>query len=456
MGPHKDKNRPSAGTMSEVVRVSTPLVAAALMTTLNGFTDNLFLARHSETALRAALPANVFAGFVTMLALVTIGYCGTMLARALGSRRPAHAVSIAANGILLSLASSVLFAAVAPAVRPTLLLFGHAPDMLALECSLLYYLLAAGPVAVAASVAAGFFAGQGLTRAVAAATACGVVAKTALTPLLVFGPGPLPEMGIEGAGVASIASHLAVCLAYLAAAVRNPLARAAARRRSLLAFRPGLAADILRYGLPLCGQEIVGYGSFFALVALIGRLDASSAAASSAVFAINCPFNAIVNGFREGVEILVGRASGQKDIKSVVSTVKAASALAIAMSLAYVAVLALFRRPLLAMFLSGDAASIDRPAFFSVGSRVLLMLMLRTTVEFLMFVFMFALRGIGCTQAIFRTGLAIAATAWLPGLVLVTLYHPTAPAYWFLMVITSALGCLIYCIRLRRQLAFAA
>ena len=73
-----------------------------------------------------------------------------------------------------------------------------------------------------------------------------------------------------------------------------------------------------------------------------------------------------------------------------------------------------------------------------------------------MFVFMFALRGIGCTQAIFRTGLAIAATAWLPGLVLVTLYHPTAPAYWFLMVITSALGCLIYCIRLRRQLAFAA
>ena len=104
--------RSAWGGAADVLRVSLPLVAAALLTALNGFTDNLFLARHSETALRAALPANVFAGFVTMLALVTIGYCGTMLARALGSRRPAHAVSIAANGILLSLASSVLFAAV--------------------------------------------------------------------------------------------------------------------------------------------------------------------------------------------------------------------------------------------------------------------------------------------------------------------------------------------------------
>ncbi len=444
--------RRAPGGLSEVLRVSLPLVAAAVMTSMNGFTDNLFLARHSEAALRAALPANVFAGFVTMLALVTVGYCGTMLARALGSGRAAHAVAIAANGLMLSFASVVLFAAVLPTVRPLLALFGHPPDMIVLECSLLRYLLAGGPVAVAASVAAGFFAGQGHTRVVATATAVGVAVKVALTPVFVFGPGPLPAMGIDGAGASCIASHLATCATYLAAMPRNPLARAAARRPSLLAFRPKLAGEIVRFGLPLCGQEIVGYGSFFALVALIGRLDPGSAAASSAVFAINCPFNAVINGFREGVEILVGRAAGRRRTDEISRTVKSATALAIALSLAYIAALAAFRRPLLGMFLSSDDPNIDRSFFFSVGSRVLLMLMLKTTAEFIMFIFMFALRGIGRTQTIFRTGLVITLVAWLPGLAVVTIYHPTAPAYWFLMVLTSVLGCAIYSVCLRLQL----
>ena len=354
--------RSARGGAADVLRVSLPLVAAALLTALNGFTDNLFLARHSDTALRAALPANVFAGFVTMLATVTMGYSGTMLARALGGKKPARAVSTAANGLMLSFASALLFAAAAPLVRPLFLLFGHAPDILEPECTLSNYLLAAGPLAVAASVAAGYYAAQGLTRAVAAATAAGVVVKVSLTPLLVFGAGPFPEMGIEGAGAASITSHIAVCIAYAAAACGNPLAKSAARHPGLLAVRPAIASEILRCGLPLCGQEVVGYGSFFALVALIGRLDPSSAAASSAVFALNCPFNAVIIGFREGVEMLVGRAAGRKALAEISRTLKSACCIAVALSLAYIAVLAAFRRELLEAFLSKDGGKIDLPA----------------------------------------------------------------------------------------------
>ena len=80
------------------------------------------------------------------------------------------------------------------------------------------------------------------------------------------------------------------------------------------------------------------------------------------------------------------------------------------------------------------------------------MLTLRTGAEFLMFIFMFAMRGIGRTQAIFKIGLVISAAVWLPGLALVTACHPSAPAYWSILVLTSAAGCAIYYASLRRSL----
>ena len=149
--------------------------------------------------------------------------------------------------------------------------------------------------------------------------------------------------------------------------------------------------------------------------------------------------------------MLVGRAAGRKAPAEISRTLKSACCIAVALSLAYIAVLAAFRREFLEAFLSKDGGKIDLPAYFSAGNRIILMLSLRTGAEFLMFIFMFAMRGIGRTQTIFKIGLVISAAVWLPGLALVTACHPSAPAYWFILALTSAVGCAIYYASLRRQ-----
>lgn len=422
-----------------VLRISIPLVAAAVTTTLNGFTDNFFLARFSESALRASIPANAFAGFFTTLITVTLGYCGTMLATAHGGGHRARAIALASNGLYLALLSTPVFLAAMSSSHLVLGLFGHDPKVLGQESTLASIILAAGPLAALSSVSAGFFAGQGLTRIVGVATVLGASAKIVLTPLFVFGIGPLPEMGISGAGCSYVASSLFICVSYALMATRNPLAVAALRHRRLLTFRPKIALGILRLGAPLCGRTIVGQGSFFALVALIGRLDATSVAASSAVCAINCPFYAVVTGVREGVEILTGRLNGQRDREGIRRIIRSASVLSLFLSAVYIATLFCFGRNLLGAFLSSDTP-LDRTAFFTVGQSVILMFALRIAFEFLSEIIHFILRGIGRTDLVLLTGVIVAFAIWIPGLSLVTIFHPTAPAYWMLTILTSIAG----------------
>lgn len=425
----------------EILRFTAPLVAASVITALNGFTDSFFLARFSDAAMRAALPANTFAGFVTTIVVVAVGYCGTMLARALGGGSRARAVAIAANGLLLAAVSSALFAAAIPLSRVVLGLFGHADGIARLEETLAAIMLAGGPLAAAAAVCAGFFSGQGLTRTVWRVTFLGIAVKILLTPLLVFGSGPLPEMGIAGSGVSFIAAQLVVCTTYAVAACRNPLARLAFRRPRLLRIRPGILGNILGSGLPLSASMVVGYGSFFALVSLVGRLDPASVAASTAVFAINCPFNAVITGMSEGVEIICGRRHGERNVDAVVRTTKVACLLSSGMSLLYVVALTLAGRTALGWFLpSGE--TLDEARYFAVGIGVVAMLAFRIAFEFVQHVLEAAMRGMGNTSGVFISTVATSVGAWIPGCVVSTLFFPSAVAFWATMVAAALLGCI--------------
>lgn len=423
------------------MRFTAPLVAASVVTALNGFTDSFFLARHSDAAMRAALPASTFAGFVTTVVSVALGYSGTMLARALGGGRPARAAAIAANGLILAAASSAVFAAAIPASRVILGLFGHAGDIASLEERLVALLLAGGPFAAAASVCAGFFAGQGLTRIVGCVTFLGIAVKILLTPLLVFGAGPLPQMGIAGSGISFIVSQVAVCTAYAIAARRNPLAHLAIRRRRLMSLRPTLFRDILRSGLPLSGSMVVGYGSFFTLVSLIGRLDAAAVAASTAVFAINCPFNAVITGMSEGVEVMCGRRHGEGDTLGIVRIAKTACLLASALSLAYIAALSFFGRTALGWFISPEPL-FDSERFFVVGSGIVAMLAFRIAIEFVQHILEAAMRGTGRTADILLSTVVTSAAAWIPGCIMSATLFPSAISYWATMIAAAIVGCI--------------
>ena len=441
--------------MKTILRLSFPLVAAEIAISFNGFTDGLFLSRLSETALRASLPANMIAACVLAPITAALSYSGTLVAQACGGRRPAQAVAVFAQALWMTLASVPVFFAAIPVAQTTLALFGHGPDILGQERLLSAITLAGSPLTLASAVAAGFFSGQRKTRLVGAVTIAGAFAKIVLTPLLVFGIGPLSAQGIAGAGLAFVGSGLITSAIYLAALLRDPLARTVLRRPRLLAFRPKLSANILRKSGPVFASSVISTGAFMLTVSLIARLDALSAAASSAVFAINCPFNAVMSGIRSGIVILIGRHTGGHRVDEIARTLKASCAIASVLSLGYIALLAVFAHGLLRLFLSSDTP-FNEGAFLACGTGIIVLLAVRIPIEFGGLIVQAALLGVGRTRALLDSSLQISAGVWVPLLALVTWLRPSAAAYWLTIAVHTLLRALVNLRSLRLHLPSAA
>ena len=125
-----------------------------------------------------------------------------------------------------------------------------------------------------------------------------------LVPLLVFGLGPVPALGITGAGVATIASFTAstVALAWYLASGRTPLKLS--WRGVQLQGR--LFRDILRVGAPLSLQPILNNVALTLLTFYAGTLGPRTLAGIGAAVRLEYLMYPIVFGLGAAVVAMVG------------------------------------------------------------------------------------------------------------------------------------------------------
>src|SRR5580698_9599248 len=169
------------------------------------------------------------------------------VARAVGAGRHQDASALLFHAIVLAVIVGALFTLAAELAGPLLYrALGGRGD--ALEAALRYsnYLFAGSIPVWVVNLQAAALRGAGNVRVPALVTLVGAMVMIPLSPLLIFGFGPVPRLGISGAG---IAFGLYYCGAMLY------LLHYMASGRSGLAFRivrlrGDLFADILRVGIP--------------------------------------------------------------------------------------------------------------------------------------------------------------------------------------------------------------
>lgn len=424
-----------------IMRLALPLALAGTATAINGLADGFFLSRHSDVALRAAVPANTLVGGILAFFTAAIGYAGTIQARAHGGKRRAEALAtLMAAGILAALSLPILLL-LTPLAHAALAAFSPAAELLEAERRLVDIMLRGGVLQLLGIVGLSYFMGQGRTLLAGAALGAGALVKLAATPLLVFGYGPVPSFGIDGAGLAYVFEHLFLALGLLAALLCElPLLRAVPRRH-VFGRLVAAGGSLLRHGIPLGLVTVVGYATFFVLTSLLARLEAAAASASSILMAINCPFNALVVGFSQATEIAVGQRRGAGDREGVLSAFRAAVISGLALSALYGVFLLAFGPRLAEVFLPRDAA-LDTVSFANVIHALVIALAVRVGFEFVSNLFSATLRGLGLTRALTWAGLGTTVLVWLPTTAAAVRFLPTAEALWGVMILTSALGIL--------------
>lgn len=297
------------GGSRELIALALPLVVSQSFMTVQVFVDTILLAWHDEREMAASFPAMMWFWLAFGVLQVTAGYASTFVAQYMGAGRPERVGPAVWQGIYFAILSGLLCLLAVPAVPFLISLGGHTEGLQALEAIYLRCLcFAALPMLIMAAIN-GFFSGRGQTWTVLGIEAAGTAVNVALAVLLVFGRGGAPEMGIAGAGWATVAGSWVSALTALGLFLRRRYAEEFATRSGCRPERE-LFGRLLRYGLPAGAQVFSDVLVFHVFSQLVGRLGEAQAGASALTVRLNMVAFLPMQGIAQAVSILVGQRLG--------------------------------------------------------------------------------------------------------------------------------------------------
>lgn len=423
-----------------LIRTATPLVLAQLAFAANAFVTQVFLARHSATALHASLPGSMLAVTLSAFFINTLGYSGTLIAQRHGSGDERGANRLFVSALLLTALSIPPFFLAAPLGLAILGVFNTDPAVLAAESAYFKVLLVNGFFTALAAVLGGYFTGRGKTRLVGGVTIFGFLLNMALAPIFINGLWGIPTEGVIGAGWSATIAHIVPCaILALCIARTNPSNLANLSNLSNL-------PTLLRLGLPNGLRSVIEIGGFFLFTAFLAECTPAAVAASTLLFAINnLPYNA-VQGLAQAVEILIGHTPDRTRQRG---TIFWGIILAIGVALLYVKVLWL-ASVFAPSWFSPTAPNFSTAEFTDALHALVAVIAAKAVFEFLTPILQAVLRGRGETSAVCRIQAVVSFGVWIPAYVLVRLFHPNMTAYWLTMFLSGLVSVALLTRTLRR------
>ncbi len=298
-----------SGGYREVLVVAIPLILSTATWSIQHFVDRMFLSWYSPEAIAAAMPAGMLNFSMTSIFMGTAGYLSTFVAQYYGAGRYHSIGPVLWQGVYISLFGGILMLGAIPLAEPVFRLVGH--SLLVQQNEVAYFeILCLGGGAYAASYAlSGFFSGRGKTWPVLWVNVVTTVVNLVLDYALIFGHWGFPELGIRGAGIATVVAGIFSLLMFfvlLCGGSNNDTFHTIKGWR----LERDLFVRLLRYGFPSGVQFFLEMAGFTAFVLLVGRLGVASLASTNIAFNINTLAFMPMIGCGIAVSVLVGQYLG--------------------------------------------------------------------------------------------------------------------------------------------------
>jgi MATE family multidrug resistance protein len=386
----------------EVLAISFPLVASMGSITVMQFTDRVFLANHSVDAIAAALPAGIASFTFIAFFMGVANYTNVFVAQYTGARAFNRVGAALWQGIYFSLAAAALLALMCYFSGRLFDLIGHSPHIRSLEVTYFNILTLGAGLVVLNSAMACFYTGRGLTWTVMLVNMAGAVVNIPLDYCLIYGMGPFPELGIVGAGIATViaSATITVILIILIFSKRNRGRFATWHAR---AFDRELFGRMMRYGLPSGIQFFLEIFGFTFFVQMVGRLGDLELAASNIVLAIESLSFLPMVGFHIGNATLMGQAIGRgRPEEGAYATISAVHITLVYM-LFLAVVFVLTPEPLLRLFRTDQHTPAQYADIMALGVILLRFVAAFSFFDALNLIFSSAIKGAGDTRFIMWT-----------------------------------------------------
>ena len=253
-----------------LVGMTVPVLFGIFTMMLQSFVDMWFIGRVGDRELAALSFSFPVIMVVTSVAIGLGAGTSSVVARAIGGNNHRRARRLATDSQILSFLITALisffgYLAIAPLFR----LLGAPADMIPLIAGYMTILYLGVPFVVVGMVGMSTMRATGDTRLPSMLMVLASVINIALDPILIFGVGPIPAMGLDGAAMAALLARSSIFLGT---------AWLMKTRLDLLTFNkprlPELLAswrDILHVGIPAAGTNAIIPIATGVITAMIAR-----------------------------------------------------------------------------------------------------------------------------------------------------------------------------------------
>lgn len=386
----------------EVLAISLPLVASMGSFTVMQFTDRVFLANYSVDAIAAALPAGIASFTLISFFMGVANYTNVFVAQYTGARAFGRVGASLWQGIYFSLGAAILLALMVFLSDRIFGLIGHSPHIQSLEVAYFNVLTLGAGLVVLNSAIACFYTGRGLTWTVMVVNVIGAAVNIPLDYCLINGVGPFPELGIVGAGIATVIATAVTTAVLLILIFRKPNRERFSTWKAR-AYDKELFGRMMRYGLPSGVQFFLEIFGFTFFIQMVGRLGDLELAASNIVLSIESLSFLPMVGFHIGNATLMGQAIGRRRPEEGAYATTSSVHITMVYMMLLAVVYVLTPEPLLRLFRSAHHTPAQYAEIMTLGVVLLRFVAAFSFFDALNLIFSSAIKGAGDTRFIMWT-----------------------------------------------------
>nr|WP_300001856.1 MATE family efflux transporter [Tissierella sp.] len=202
-----------------LIKLALPIMGTSFIQMAYTLTDIMWLGRLSTGAVAAAGTAGFFTWFAAGLILISQVGIGTTVAQAYGRGELDEAKKYISNGLQLDFFIGIFYSMILYVFREPLIGFFNIDDLEVHMMAVLYIrIISMGIIFYFLNpIFSTVLNSTGNSFMPFRINAMGLIFNIILDPLLIFGLGPIPGLGIKGAAIATISSQFIVCMIFIIA-----------------------------------------------------------------------------------------------------------------------------------------------------------------------------------------------------------------------------------------------
>ncbi|KLU76919.1 MATE family efflux transporter [Clostridium botulinum] len=305
-----------------LIKLAIPIMGTSFVQMAYNMTDMIYIGRMGSSAVAAIGTAGFFTWFAMGLILISRTGAEIGVSQSIGREDIRAAKKYAKNTIILNILLALIYGSFLIIFRRQLIGFFNLGNENVINMAINYLVI----IAIGINfyfinpVFTGIYNGSGDSKTPFRFNVVGLASNMILDPVLIFGIGPFPALGVRGAAIATVFSQIVVSVLFILSVRKSILIRGF----SFKDFDFEYMKNIFKFGFPVAMQNAL----FCVFSMIIARIISVWGNVAIAVQKVGSQIESIswmtAGGFQTAISTFVGQNYGAKKWDRIIDGYKAA------------------------------------------------------------------------------------------------------------------------------------